>query len=272
MKKSLILIIALSFGLITSVFSQNDTLRLFYKIGIHKLNTKNSQIIQSKLNNLDDDIKYHVEIISSCDFLGSNKNNLILSSKRASKVKNILLVKKNIIISSIKYKGIGELPTKLKYKSKKGTQKHRVTTIIFRDEAEHIFNEIAHSKKGAIFILKNIVFDPGRHLLKKKSIPIIKQLLKVLEDNPKLEIEINGHVCCGTNPKDSLDAYDKDTKTNNLSHNRAKHLYKYLVLEKIDSTRLRFKGHGFTQPLTYPEITETDKLNNRRVEIKVIKN
>lgn len=253
-------------------FGQNDTISLYYGIGVFKLDKNNTKIIQDKLNQLNDSIKYHVQIISSCDFLGSNKSNLNLSAQRAINVRDLLLVKKNITISSVTYKGIGELAAKGYKKTKKGITKHRRTYIIFKNESQFLFDKMAAAKKGEVFIIKSIVFDPGRHLLKKKSIPIIKQLLKVLQKNPKLEIEISGHVCCGKNPKDSIDGYDKDTKTYNLSENRARHLFNYLVLKKIDSSRLKYKGYGFLHPLIYPEMNQKDKLNNRRVEIRVVKN
>ena len=228
------------------------------------------------MDDLDSAVKYRVQIVSSCDFLGKKKHNLVLSARRAEAVKDLLLMKNNIVLTEISFKGIGELESLGLDKNKHGIKKHRKTSIIFEKTSDFvnssIFDQIAGSKKGETFILENIVFDPGRHLLKKKSIPIIKDLLKVLQDNPKLEIEINGHVCCGKNPKDTIDGYDKDTKTFNLSQTRAQHIYKYLVLKKIDSNRLVHKGYGFTRPLTFPEVTSNDKLNNRRVEIKVLKN
>lgn len=270
MIKSILFPLVLLFTI--NMSSQKDTISIFYNIGAYKLNKESKQKIQTKLDKLKDSIKYHVEIISSCDFLGSNKSNLVLSAQRAITVRDLLLVKKNITISSVTYKGVGELATKGVKRTQSGINRHRRTSIIFKNETQFLFSQMAESKSGEVFILKSIVFDPARHLLKKKSLPIIKQLLKVLQENPKLEIEIHGHVCCGKNPKDSIDGYDKDTKTYNLSENRAKHLYNYLILKKIDSTRLVYKGHGFLHPLTYPELNQKDKLSNRRVEIKVVKN
>ncbi len=267
MKKSFVYIL---FFLSTKFYAQNDTLTIYYDIGKYKLSKTHKIAIDNQLKRIDSTSKYHVEIISSCDVLGSNKNNLILSAKRAENVRDLILQKEKFIISSIKHKGIGEI--KPNYKSKNGIKNDRKTLLIFKDETQFVLDKIAVSEKGEIFILKNIVFDPGRHLLKKKSLPILKKLLQVLQDNPKLKIEISGHICCGKSPLDSLDGLDRDTKTYNLSETRAKHIYKYLVLKKIDSTRLVYKGYGFSNPLTFPEITPEDKSNNRRVEIKVIQN
>ncbi len=249
---------------------QNDTINLFYDIGVFKLNKLNYDKIQTKLNALNMDTNYEVAIISSCDFLGSNKANLLLSSQRASTVKDLLVIKDNVLIKSITYKGVGELETL--EKGNKGIAKHRKTTIVFKDETQLILEKIANGKKGDVFILKDINFEAGRHFLRKKSIHVLKKLLKVMTDNPELEIELSGHVCCGKSKEDLFDGYDRDSKTYNLSENRANHIYKYLILKNIDKNRLSHKGYGFQKPLKFPELNEEDKRTNRRVEVKVIKN
>ncbi len=253
-----------------TTFSQVDTLHLFYDIGKYKLDKTNYTIIQNKLEKLTDSISYQVEIISSCDFLGSRKSNLDLSFKRAKIVKDLLIIKENIAIKSISFKGIGELYSN--NKNSRGIVADRKTILIFKDETQVILDKIVNSKKGEVFVLRDIIFEPGRHFLKKESIPTLKRLLKILQKNTSLEIELSGHVCCGKNKSDLIDGFDKDSKTYNLSENRAKHIYKYLLLKKIDSSRLSHKGYGFQKPLYYPEKTKKDKKMNRRVEIKIIKN
>lgn len=267
MKKLVLIFI---FFLLQYSYTQNDTITIFYNIGTYKLTNNNRLEIEKELDKLDNKTKYHVQIISSCDYLGSNKNNLVLSSKRAEIVRDLLLKKENLIISSIKYKGIGEISSDRS--SKKGIKSHRKTCIIIKSETQHVIDNIAVSKKGAVFVLRNIVFDPGRHFIKKESIPVLKKILLMLQENPKIEIEIGGHVCCGKSIKDSLDGLDNDTRTYNLSQNRAKHIYNYLIRKKIDSSRLTYKGYGFLHPLIYPELTKKDKSKNRRVEIKVLNN
>ena len=64
---------------------------------------------------------------------------------------------------------------------------------------------------------------------------------------------------------------DNDTQTMNLSENRAKLIYDFLVREGIDGNRLQYKGYGSSRPKIYPETTDEDKQANRRVEIKVLK-
>jgi outer membrane protein OmpA-like peptidoglycan-associated protein len=252
--------------------SQNDTLYLHYDIGEYKINKKNYDKLLNKLNQLPKNKNINVDIISSCDFLGNKKQNFTLSKKRALTVKKLIELQNNLTITSIKHKGIGELKIGNREQTTKGFIDDRKTVLIFKDDTQHILDKIIKAKKGDTFVLRDIHFEPGRHLLKKQSLQVLKRLLKILKENPKLEIELIGHVCCGKDIKDSLDGYDKDTKDFNLSKNRAKHIYKYLIYKKIDSNRLSHNGYGFLKPLFYPEENELHKKLNRRVEIKVVNN
>jgi len=89
-----------------------------------------------------------------------------------------------------------------------------------------------------------------------------------MAENPTLEIEIHGHICCMAGPEDGLDI---DTKTEDLSVNRARAIYEYLIKNGIEPQRLKYKGFGHSRPLIYPEDTEERRTTNRRVEIKIVK-
>jgi outer membrane protein OmpA-like peptidoglycan-associated protein len=271
-----IIFILFSFG----TNAQTDTLNLFYNIGVYKLNKPNNNKIISKLNTLNPTSSYQVEIISSCDYLGSHLDNLELSNKRALEIKKAILSTKNKSVTSVNYKGVGELSTTIE--SKNGVAKHRKTMLVFKQkniglnvDLKNIASDLENiidSKKGDVFILQNIIFKPGRHYLKKESLPTLKKLSKIMIENPNLEIELSGHICCGKNKSDIYDGMDIDTKTRNLSENRAKHIYKYLLLKKIDKSRISYKGYGFENPLHFPENSKADQDKNRRVEIKIINN
>jgi outer membrane protein OmpA-like peptidoglycan-associated protein len=84
-----------------------------------------------------------------------------------------------------------------------------------------------------------------------------------LKANPTVEFEVQGHVCC--TPKYFSDAIDKDTKERKLSYNRAKAVYRYLVMRKINPSRMTFKGYGNQFPIgKEPEL-------DRRVELVITK-
>ena len=122
-------------------------------------------------------------------------------------------------------------------------------------------------QKGDAFIIENLHFQPGRHYLLEESIPILKELLKILKDHPELKIELQGHVCYAP---DNADGIDLDTQTQDLSVNRAKNIYEYLIRKGINEDRLSYKGFARTRPLYPKERNETEKKLNRRVEILII--
>ena len=57
-----------------------------------------------------------------------------------------------------------------------------------------------------------------------------------------------------------------------LSTERAKNIYLELIKRGIKKSRLSYKGFGFTRPLDFPESTVNIQQENRRVELKVMKN
>jgi len=124
------------------------------------------------------------------------------------------------------------------------------------------------TKAGTKFTLHNLIFIGGRHYLVPESIPVIQELLSVMNNNPKLEISIEGHVCCIPGNNDGIDL---DLGTSNLSETRAKTVYDYLIRNGISPKRLSYKGFGHQFPLRpYPETNVEDMNTNRRVEIKIV--
>ena len=95
-----------------------------------------------------------------------------------------------------------------------------------------------------------------------KSKPILYELLCALEENQNLKIEIQGHICC-----------QLTGDINGLSVTRARAIYNYLILQKINKKRLSYKGFGVTKPIhPIPEKSELEQEENRRVEILILEN
>jgi outer membrane protein OmpA-like peptidoglycan-associated protein len=123
-------------------------------------------------------------------------------------------------------------------------------------------------KEGDILRLRNINFYGGRHTFLPTAIIPLEELLEVMKSNPKLVIEIQGHICC--RPGSDIDGADFDANDNNLSHNRARAVYEYLVENGISKKRMSYRGFAGSRPLVYPEYTEEDRTANRRVEIRIV--
>jgi outer membrane protein OmpA-like peptidoglycan-associated protein len=114
---------------------------------------------------------------------------------------------------------------------------------------------------GEAVILKNIFFDTDQYLLKDQSLAELKKLTTFLRNNPKLKIEISGHT-------DNVGSAPHNLE---LSGNRARAVYNYLVGQGIESARLSSAGYGFDRPVDVNS-TEQGRANNRRTEFKVIGN
>jgi len=108
-------------------------------------------------------------------------------------------------------------------------------------------------------ILNNIFFDTNKFDLKPESIAEMQKLVDFLTSNPTLHIEISGHT----------DNVGNDQANQILSENRAKSVYQYLIGNKIDASRLFYKGYGKTQPIA-PNESEEGRKKNRRTEFKII--
>jgi len=114
---------------------------------------------------------------------------------------------------------------------------------------------------GAVIVLKNIFFDSKQFNLKSESIAELDKVVLLLNDNPKLRIEIDGHTDNVGLAKDNVA----------LSNNRAKTVVDYLLGKGIATTRLIYKGFGAAKPIS-DNNTEAGKALNRRTELSVISN
>ena len=133
-----------------------------------------------------------------------------------------------------------------------------------KSNPESLENKVKNAKAGDKIKLENIIFYNMSSRVVSHSLPELYNLLCVLEENPNLKIEIQGHICCQTN---------KDTDLTYLSTQRAKVIYSYLIRNKINRTRLSFKGYGVQNPVfPIPEKDEKERDANRRVEILIVEN
>ncbi|MFT3911073.1 MAG: OmpA family protein [Ferruginibacter sp.] len=115
-------------------------------------------------------------------------------------------------------------------------------------------------------VVENVYYDYNKATLKKESYPALDNLVKLLKDNPAINIEIDGHT----------DSNGSDEYNLKLSDARAKSVVKYLISKGIDKARLQAKGLGETVPVA--DNTNTDgtdnpagREKNRRTEFKILK-
>ncbi|MDR2979287.1 MAG: OmpA family protein [Bacteroidales bacterium] len=126
---------------------------------------------------------------------------------------------------------------------------------------EPYFKNISLQKAevGSTFILRNIFFDFAKSDLQKESGVELDNLVDYLKKNPTINIEIGGHT----------DNQGGDEYNLNLSLDRAKSVYNYLIRKDIPASRLSYKGYGKNSPIA-PNDTEEGRAINRRTEFKIV--
>jgi outer membrane protein OmpA-like peptidoglycan-associated protein len=121
--------------------------------------------------------------------------------------------------------------------------------------------QVAEAKTGEKLKIENLNFVINTFAIVNESRGKLYELLLVMQKNPKLKIEIQGHLCCMT--KDRAD----------LSTQRAKGISSFLRQKGIDSARIAYKGFGVSDPIfAIPETNEGQRAANRRVEILILDN
>lgn len=116
------------------------------------------------------------------------------------------------------------------------------------------------AKAGSVSVLKNLFFDTDRYDLKEKSRTELHKIIRFLNDNPSIRVEIGGHT-------DNVGASEYNRQ---LSEKRAKSVYQYLTENGIEPQRLQTRGYGPDQPVG-DNSTEDGRQLNRRIEFRIIR-
>jgi outer membrane protein OmpA-like peptidoglycan-associated protein len=145
-------------------------------------------------------------------------------------------------------------PEKLVFENPNGTKSEFKLDRTF-------MKKVGEAKTGEKLKIENLNFIVNTFAVVNESRGKMYELLLVLQKNPNLKIEIQGHLCCM--PVDRTD----------LSTQRAKAIYNFLVMNEISKSRLSYRGFGSTQPIyALPEKNEQERAANRRVEILILEN
>jgi len=118
-------------------------------------------------------------------------------------------------------------------------------------------------KTGRKYKFSTINFVGNEAIPLPESAGTLHALYFMMKNNPTLKIRIEGHVNGAGTEQDPV-------WFQQLSDDRAKYVYNYLVNKGIDASRLSWIGYG-ARFMLYPHARSSQELKmNRRVEISVV--
>ncbi len=261
-----------------NLYSQDDSLSIFFESAKFDISYNQQVKLERFIANLDNEKYNGYKMYGYADYVGNADYNLKLSQKRLDAVREFLIsrgVTDEMIIDNI---AKGELSDKSE--NEIGNSKSRRVDIIYAQidvvepEAEQSIqseeqiitgepkniDEIDDVDVGANLVLNNLNFKPGTAKILNMSRPVLENLLEIMRENPSMKIEIQGHICCYS-PRITHDV---------VAYARAKMVYDYLIAKGISRYRLSFTDFGASRKIVEPELTEADRIKNRRVEIKIL--
>ncbi len=113
--------------------------------------------------------------------------------------------------------------------------------------------EVRDIIKGEEYRLNDITFETNSFDLDRIAKAVIEEFIVFLENNPNVNVEIQGHT----------DNIGSDGDNLLLSKNRARVVYEYMLANGIAKSRLQHDGFGAKKPIASND-TESGRAQNRR--------
>jgi OOP family OmpA-OmpF porin len=114
---------------------------------------------------------------------------------------------------------------------------------------------------GHVMRLNNLIFELGKSKISPESYGELELVLKMMKENTKMVIQLEGHTDYQGNPKDNM----------KLSKERVDAVKKYLEGKGISGSRIKTKAFGGSQPISKDDTAEAHRMN-RRVELRILSN
>ena len=124
-----------------------------------------------------------------------------------------------------------------------------------------VADEMLRSIRDQGHVTLYINFDTGKWAIKADSLPIIEQVVLMLNNSPELRLRVEGHT----------DAVGTPESNKILSDNRANAVMQGIVGNGIAANRLTAAGMGQEKPIA-DNSTEEGRAKNRRVELLKLDN
>jgi outer membrane protein OmpA-like peptidoglycan-associated protein len=137
-----------------------------------------------------------IKLLGYCDSIDTKNYNKKLAERRIESVRKLLEK------SGLKFnKNLEKIAFGKDFKQSKIQAENRKVTIFYNEQQiktneSELTKQIRNSKVGETIKLPNIYFFNNSDQIVAKSQPTLFDLLTAMEENPKLKIEIQGHICC----------------------------------------------------------------------------
>ncbi|MDR9373945.1 MAG: OmpA family protein [Schleiferiaceae bacterium] len=127
-----------------------------------------------------------------------------------------------------------------------------------RRQARRLKVELVPIEAGQKVKLENVFFAFDSYELESRSYAELNKVAQFLKQNKAVFAVLEGH----TDSEGSA-AYNKE-----LSQQRAKAVYEYLIAQGVNPERLKYEGYGASQPVASND-TEEGRALNRRTELRI---
>jgi|GEM_PF-270367 len=131
-----------------------------------------------------------------------------------------------------------------------------VNLVEYKKESQDL--TLVPIETGQSITMNNLFFETKQFALKDESFLELNRIVKFLEQNSTVNIEIGGHT----------DDIGSDDTNVNLSEKRAFEVYMYLISKSVSKSRLSYVGYGETKPKV-PNTNDQNRAMNRRVELMI---
>ncbi|PRX14201.1 OmpA family protein [Nonlabens ulvanivorans] len=246
----------LIFSVVVTAQQKTEQFSVYFDTDSAVLNTQSLDIINAYVINSESSRITNISLSGYCDDRGSVVYNEQLAWERVWSIIDYL--KPNYAYGAFSEQAIGEVALQSSSNIKQQrTQNRRVDiTVTYEEEPEPRVEPIAVAADsiekyrsydilkdslqiGDKLVFNNVIFYPGRHVLRESSFPVMDSIINSLLLHKKYEIEIQGHICCL-----SAGVYGRDMDTGqwNLSQARAEQVKRFLVKYGVAADRLTTIG------------------------------
>ena len=262
-----------SFGL--SFAQEEEIYSIFFEFDKYNLKEEQAEGVVAFVQKIDTSRIESIEIYGYCDDRGKDEYNFVLSTNRATTVKNKLIERgiKSKIIITLEGKGRIMLDEDLQTDIPETRSKNRRVDVVVNYKSITIENlkipgVYSTIKKDLVpgdrIYLEKVLFERGSSQLTFQAKKELDKIALLLLKFKNIQFEVQGHVCC--TPTYHREAIDRETKKRELSVNRAKRVFNYLFKKGISNSRMTYRGYGNTQSLKQGSALD------RRVELLILKN